>query len=638
LETIVGTLSSKPLRRVALDTIRCVVAVRWLIFLGYLLVVVALPAGDRTGHSATRRVGIWGQKQTWRSRYTMLSGGYSASIPVHQSNRTKRVSSSCTTARHASPSDDADHIMNSEAATVQDDAKNSKNGDKGAESAHLQLGSMSKKSEIHVKNVVDNVNDVNAIPHAEEMGGAPEESTDQAPKKKPIVLLYSYTDPATNRTLKGLGMSKNKFFAWVNYTLSTSDTSDDKTFANFELLDTEVIQLSDEGLRSELRTLWKERNLLTKQTEVLAVYKSDNQEDKRKGATVDDTQKDADETPKRGGFSDLLVMYAERLAEIIEDEIDDHIEFEKDIHKNGALSSPPAKGGKGILMDWLAQNYGMSKLDQLSPEHMFVRPEEEQFEVLQQFLEWFRSQFPYYYDKCGTCGASAKDDPLLDSVAEEEDDTNNDEGCNQTQSDDTDDVDDDGTFLGYVFPNEKERRGKASRTEIYQCHKCGAFTRFPRFNSATWVIDHKRGRCGEYSILCYRFLRALGHEARWVVDWADHVWAEVRIGGRWVHLDPCEAAVDRPLLYQEWGKRQTYILAFCAPLSGGTRFEDGREETGVSDNTMLIEDVTSCYTSDEQEQIWKRRDESSEEVLSSLSRVRNDLKILLENVTSKGRT
>jgi transglutaminase-like putative cysteine protease len=37
-----------------------------------------------------------------------------------------------------------------------------------------------------------------------------------------------------------------------------------------------------------------------------------------------------------------------------------------------------------------------------------------------------------------------------------------------------------------------------------------------------------------------------------VVDFEDHVWTEYwsPAGGRWVHLDPCEAAYDKPLLYE----------------------------------------------------------------------------------------
>ena len=31
---------------------------------------------------------------------------------------------------------------------------------------------------------------------------------------------------------------------------------------------------------------------------------------------------------------------------------------------------------------------------------------------------------------------------------------------------------------------------------------------------------------------------------------AGHVWAEAGVGGRWVHIDPCEAAVDEP--EQNW--------------------------------------------------------------------------------------
>lgn len=52
---------------------------------------------------------------------------------------------------------------------------------------------------------------------------------------------------------------------------------------------------------------------------------------------------------------------------------------------------------------------------------------------------------------------------------------------------------------------------------------------------------------------------------------------EVRVGARWVHLDPCDAVVDQSLLYQAWGKNQTYILAYS-------------EEA--------VEDVTLHYTDD----------------------------------------
>lgn len=54
------------------------------------------------------------------------------------------------------------------------------------------------------------------------------------------------------------------------------------------------------------------------------------------------------------------------------------------------------------------------------------------------------------------------------------------------------------------------------------------------------VLDTHRGRCGEYSVLMMRLLEALGYTCRWVVDWSDHVWVEARVGGSWVHIDPCE--------------------------------------------------------------------------------------------------
>jgi len=203
------------------------------------------------------------------------------------------------------------------------------------------------------------------------------------------------------------------------------------------------------------------------------------------------------------------------------------------------------------------------------------------------------------------------------------------EGGTQEEEDD-----DKGSFLGYVYPNNEELKGKASRTELYLCKECNSLTRFPRYNSASWIIQHGRGRCGEYSMLLYRMLRTMGYEARWVVDWSDHVFCEVRLRGnsdnKWVHLDPCEAAVNKPLLYQEWGKEQTYIIAFHAPPIP-TLF-GGKLDMGRLDSQLLIEDVTKMYTSDSQETILKRRDEPATHIESSLVEIQDTLLAKLSSI------
>ncbi|CAN0154893.1 unnamed protein product [Ectocarpus fasciculatus] len=170
------------------------------------------------------------------------------------------------------------------------------------------------------------------------------------------------------------------------------------------------------------------------------------------------------------------------------------------------------------------------------------RPEEETLSSIKTILEWFRQDFPYYYSGCHACGNG-----------------------------------DNNTFVGYVHPTADEREFRAGLTEVYLCSSCGHVSRFPRYTAVSKVLDTQRGRCGEYSVLMLRLLEALGYTCRWVVDWADHVWVEARVGRRWVHVDPCEAAVDEPLLYESWGKNQTYILAF---------------------SPTEVVDVTETYTSD----------------------------------------
>jgi hypothetical protein len=100
--------------------------------------------------------------------------------------------------------------------------------------------------------------------------------------------------------------------------------------------------------------------------------------------------------------------------------------------------------------------------------------------------------------------------------------------------------------------------------------------------------------------------------------------------------------VDQPLLYQSWGKKQTYIFAFCADNyslepnldnhaapSGATPHEGGTqpvENPTLSIKHPIIEDVTNKYTSDEWTEICQRRDETLDLISSSVIDVENLLR------------
>ncbi|GAB4817269.1 hypothetical protein N2152v2_004315 [Parachlorella kessleri] len=104
---------------------------------------------------------------------------------------------------------------------------------------------------------------------------------------------------------------------------------------------------------------------------------------------------------------------------------------------------------------------------------------------------------------------------------------------------------------GTVKATAEEAADGAGRTELFRCTACGAQTRFPRYNSPIKLLETRQGR-------------AAGLEVRHVHDFADHVWGEhwSPAQKRWVHVDPCEAAYDKPLLYSAgWGKKLGYVLA-----------------------------------------------------------------------------
>ena len=410
----------------------------------------------------------------------------------------------------------------------------------------------------------------------------------------------------------------------------------------------------DAPARERLRELWEGGRLISGRTDFLAIYKSELAE--RHGHDLGDTNgvgaNAEGEGRKRGDFADMLAMYADRFVGILQEEIDEDDASaskarsicrvqEQNVTEAGEMERRLTDGVAGGLVGYLERTYGADPTHELLADSLLARRKDEQFATLQNFLDWFRESFPYYYDRCASCGASAKEDGVdqgrkanKDSEEEERSPSSSDDQAIERAAeellkekellDEEEEENDDGsTFLGYVRPNDDERRGKASRTELYSCHRCGAITRFPRYNLASRVMSNQRGRCGEYSFLMMRFLRALGHEARWVVDWADHVWVEIRLDGRWVHVDPCEAALDKNLLYQEWGKEQTFILAFYP--SSTTKKKDSLD-------TPCIEDVTTAYTSDGISAIQERREESADYVSASIRREVESLQSNLDKV------
>ena len=120
------------------------------------------------------------------------------------------------------------------------------------------------------------------------------------------------------------------------------------------------------------------------------------------------------------------------------------------------------------------------------------------------------------------------------------------------------------SVVGSARPNAFEKAGSANRVEVHKCNSCSGHTRLPRYNAVTVLLTTRRGRCGEASNLAGALLRAAGYSVRHVTAVEDHVWLEVfdQASLRWLHYDPCEAALGNPTMYEKgWGKEFTFCIA-----------------------------------------------------------------------------
>jgi peptide-N4-(N-acetyl-beta-glucosaminyl)asparagine amidase len=178
------------------------------------------------------------------------------------------------------------------------------------------------------------------------------------------------------------------------------------------------------------------------------------------------------------------------------------------------------------------QNYNLYKKS-LSREKTSELPVADKNEFfLMELLNWYKNQFFEWVDQpeCGQCGTKEF-----------------------------------MRFEGSSMPNETEAYGWANNVEVYKCSSCQSEQRFPRYNNPEVLLQTRKGRCGEWANCFALCLRSLNFETRYVLDWTDHVWCEVfsMSQRRWIHIDPCEAALDKPLIYEYgWGKKLTYVIAF----------------------------------------------------------------------------
>ncbi|GBF92862.1 peptide-N(4)-(N-acetyl-beta-glucosaminyl) asparagine amidase [Raphidocelis subcapitata] len=243
---------------------------------------------------------------------------------------------------------------------------------------------------------------------------------------------------------------------------------------------------------------------------------------------------------------EALAMQQSKLAASLKRDVVKALSVEDPAAQSAARAAAPLAALRAAAAEEVELNRRLGAKLELGEEELFVEALTLWFKA--EFMSWVGNTLP-----CAACGGTA-------------------------------------ASSGMLQPSPEEQADGAARVEGFTCGGCGGVTRFPRYTSPRKLLETRRGRCGEWAHALLLFLRAEGLEARHVHDHLDHVWVEWRSRrlGRWMHVDPCEGAVDTPLIYEQgWGKRPALVVAVGA--------------VGAAD-------VTGRYVKDYSEALARRRD------------------------------
>lgn len=133
------------------------------------------------------------------------------------------------------------------------------------------------------------------------------------------------------------------------------------------------------------------------------------------------------------------------------------------------------------------------------------------------------------------------------------------------------------------------------------------------------LLETRTGRCGEWANMFTAMCRALGHEARFVADWTDHVWTECYIEetGKWTHMDSCENAYNTPLLYEGgWGKKLNYVIAVSKDewVDVTPRYTLSRTMTRMR-RTLVPEQWLETILAVRREKLWEMQGHARSQIL-----------------------